>query len=77
MASNLFKQNPQRFEEVVPAIVGAYFDSGRCLRAQESRLCKTGRSFLPNGVREYSTRTGISGNISRLMMPARSSSLSC
>ena len=36
------------------------FGSGRCARPQESSARKTGRSFLPKGVSEYSTRTGIS-----------------
>ena len=47
------------------------------LRDQESSTRSTGRNFLPNGVKEYSTRTGISGNICRLTSSSRSSSRNC
>jgi len=48
-----------------------------CLRAQESRTRSTGRNFLPKGVKEYSTRTGISGNSCRFTSSSRSSSRNC
>jgi hypothetical protein len=48
-----------------------------CLRDQESRIRRRDRSFLPKAVGEYSTRTGISANISRLISPSRSNSRSC
>ncbi len=48
-----------------------------CLRAQESRTRRTGCNFLPKGVSEYSTRTGISANISLFTSPSRSSSRNC
>src|SRR5260370_42326229 len=48
-----------------------------CLRDHESSTRRTGRNFLPNGVKEYSTRTGISGNTCRFTSPSRSSSRNC
>lgn len=47
------------------------------LRDQESSTCKTGCNFPPKPVSEYSTRTGISANNSRLTSSSRSSSRSC
>jgi len=46
-------------------------------RDQASRTRSTGLSFLPKVVTEYSTRTGISANISRLINPSRSNSRNC
>ena len=48
-----------------------------CLRDHESSTRSTGRNFLPKGVKEYSTRTGISVNICRFTSPSRSSSRNC
>ena len=48
-----------------------------CLRDQESSTRSTGRNSLPKGVKEYSTRTGISGNICRFTSSSRSSSRNC
>jgi len=46
-------------------------------RDQESRARSTGLSFLPKVVTEYSTRTGISANICRLINPSPSNSRNC
>ena len=54
-----------------------YSQLGIVDRAQESSSCRTGRSFRPNAVSEYSTRTGISENTSLLTSPSRSSSRNC
>lgn len=48
-----------------------------CSRDHASRTRRTLRNFLPKLVGEYSTRTGISGNISRFMSPSLSNSRSC
>ena len=53
------------------------FPPTTCLRDQESSTRRTGRNFLPKGVKEYSTRTGISGNICRFTSSSRSSSRNC
>ena len=53
------------------------FQTIRCFRAQESSTRRTGRSLIPKCVGEYSTLTGISGNISRWIKPSRSNSRSC
>ena len=47
------------------------------LRDQESSTCKTGCSFAPKPVSEYSTRTGISANNSLFTSSSRSSSRNC
>jgi hypothetical protein len=48
-----------------------------CFRDHASRTRSTGPNFLPKAVIEYSTRTGISANISRLINPSRSNSRNC
>jgi hypothetical protein len=48
-----------------------------CLRDQLSSTRSTDRNFLPKGVKEYSTRTGISGNSCRFTSSSRSSSRNC
>ena len=48
-----------------------------CLRAQESSTWRTGRNFLPKVVGAYSTRTGISANISLTTSPSLASSRNC
>jgi hypothetical protein len=48
-----------------------------CSRDHESSTRRTLRSFLPKEVGEYSTRTGISANISRLISLSLSNSRSC
>ena len=45
-----------------------------CLRAQESSVRRTGHSFFPNGVSEYSTHPGY---VLLLIKPSRSSSRNC
>lgn len=48
-----------------------------CLRDHVSSTRSTRRNFLPKGVKEYSTRTGISGNTCRFTSSFRSSSRNC
>ena len=53
------------------------FPPTTCLRDQESSTRSTGRSFFPKGVKEYSTRTGISGNSCLFTSSSSSSSRNC
>jgi hypothetical protein len=71
------RQTSLASEEVTSENGRASLRCGKCVLAQESRVRSTGCSFRPNGVNEYSTRTGISANICLLIRPSRSNSRNC